>query len=589
MQTAINLKQYVYHTRSQSLGNKRQISNDEPDAKKTKPETENETQNQSNNNRAVNTILALASLAVSQENSIDNQLRELSKYAFASDEWRNALNTLIQDKIDFFMFEDSIDSPERHSQLSKIFNSIHNLGKILSIEYSDGLKTYPEELNFIPASEVRKMTALKYHIKNLIKDPSKQQQRNLIQLRTIQQIILNILSTFNPQTDNTAMWLLNTDDLVAKTCPIQVKTTTWIAEATRAINLKNELAKMISDLQTSLEKKLDEKERLHTDHIKQIEKNLETKFQTKLNEAITKATKSKTVQIESPEKKSDSKKKPEEETEKSSKRGWETVPPRKRSQSRGRSRTRRNGIRKIQIRPPSATTGEDPDVPPKAKDMEFSQKKTIAATLLIKSNTNAATVKSWFRESTIPGFTFNNTAVEVTQMTNSKGGFQRYKVLLKDFPVTNNTFEKIWNSFKVPFFVDITQWKGDPNGSTIPKRQRLSWYIGNLNPMVDFTEKLKDRVSNVYNGLTEQDEVVVVKLPRPHNLKEDEVQRTSAYCVTLFKTVDQSSMTDSDVLDRIEDKMMPYFKEHLKGIRINQWRGHPKLSDRGSHGPVDDL
>ena len=595
MHTAINqLKSaYIYNTRSNSAnGGKRQSGNEEPEAKKKKPETEDEDQS---TNKAVNTILALATLAVSQENSIENQQKELSKYTFAADEWRHALHTLIMDKIDYYMFENSIESPERHSQLIKMFFSIPDLSKILSIEYSDGSATYPSELNYIPPAEINKMTDLKYRIKNLVKDPNKQasQQRNLIQYRTIQKIILSILSTFNSQTDNTATWVLDTEDLLARTCPIQVKPATWVAEATRALNLKNELAAMINGLQTSLEKKIEEKERLHTEHIKQIEKNLEEKFQAKLNDAVKKFSKGKSVQIESPKKKSDPKKNPEKEQEKDSekpnKRGWETVPPRKRSESRGRSRFRRNGVRKIQIRPPSEATGEDPPVPLIEKDMEFSQKKSIAATLLIKSNTTAATVKSWFHESTILGFKFNDTAVQVAQMSNSKRDFQRYKVLLKDFPVTNNSFEKIWNSFNIPFFVDITQWKGDPNSSTIPKKQRLSWYVGNLNPMIDFTDKLKDRVENVYGGLTDQDEVVVVKLPRPHNLKEEEVQRRSAYCVTLFRTVDQTSMTDSDVLDRIEDKMIPYFKDNLKGIRINQWRGHPKLSDRGSQGPVDDL
>jgi len=105
----------------------------------------------------------------------------------------------------------------------------------------------------------------------------------------------------------------------------------------------------------------------------------------------------------------------------------------------------------------------------------------------------------------------------------------------------------------------------------------------------DFKEKLKDRVNNVYGGLTDQDEVVVVKLPRPHNLAEDEVQKKSAYCVTLFRTVDQSSMTDSDIVERIEDKLTPFFKENVRGARINPWRGHPKLSDRGPQGPVSDL
>ena len=97
-------------------------------------------------------------------------------------------------------------------------------------------------------------------LKNLVKDPNKQGlKRSLIQHRTIQQIIFSFLSTFNPQTNNTVKWILSTEDLEAKTCPIKVKPVTWVAEATRALNLKNELAKIITDLQTCLEKKVEEK------------------------------------------------------------------------------------------------------------------------------------------------------------------------------------------------------------------------------------------------------------------------------------------------------------------------------------------
>ena len=305
----------------------------------------------------------------------------------------------------------------------------------------------------------------------------------------------------------------------------------------------------------------------------------------------------KKVVVSSPKKNSE--KSNEEEKEKNN-RGWETVPPknqnknrqqdrsRSRSRVRGRSRTRKIK-KKITITPTEEQMDNEEDQP---IDSTYALRKDQAAVLTVKQQkTDAQTVANWFSTSTIRGYVPDDTTV--TQMYSTRGGFQRFKVLLKKFPIQDQTFNEIWRSFMIPNYIEITQWTGDASADPKSFDQKIGWYIGNLNPKKDFSEKLKQRAKEAYPD--DCYTATAAKLPPPKNLKEGEVQRTASYCVVIHRKhiADMNDLEEGQYPEfndqPLKDDLTDHLREVCPGIKIFPWKGRYYTGNRQAQKPVENL
>ena len=407
------------------------------------------------------------------------------------------------------------------------------------------------------------------------------------------------MKILNPQTDSTTIYCFDQVWLNANTHKVTIESCKKMKEAKEALDVKASLEHIIAEsekkLLAAIEEKLDMTERLQQLEEKlqgQLEQQLEH-FQSSLTQKVEAALKaqpetqkrdrSRSVRLNVPNGNSEKPQEEEKETPKNN-RGWEKPKPRGRGRSRGRSRSRhRSNAKKIIIRPPSTETKEKIDT-------KYAQKKSIAAILIVKEkSTTKETVEEWFKTSTTPGFDKNK--VVVVAMAANRNEFPRFKVLLTDFPIQNLSFNQIWNSFQIPLFVEIVEWRGDPTSSAKATKQRLAWYVGNLNNNTDFTEKLKERAKEVYKG--ENDQITVVKMPRPRILEEGEIQRTASYCVALQRTLAADSMDDGAAAP---GALQDLFTEHIKAksalIKVFQWKGRPMLPGqmRGQNrNPVEEI
>ena len=249
--------------------------------------------------------------------------------------------------------------------------------------------------------------------------------------------------------------------------------------------------------------------------------------------------------------------------------------------------TRRSGPKRFIIRPPTPTKENKGKI-----DTEFIKKKSLAMILTVKQNVKLEKVKTWFnatKEET-PLLGFDKKKVTFDNMTDSKQGNKRFKVMIKDLPIQNKSIEDIWRSFNIPFGVAITEWKGDVTKSTVPTTKRRGWLVSNLNPDRCFKEKLINKVKEVY---TDEDETATaVKLPPPAFLK-GEKPRYASYCVVVHKKVTENMEMEEegdDAFKLIDDLFTDHMKTTCPSVRIAEWRGRLKFSDGPmSKEPVDDF
>ena len=559
-------------TRKRSKSTTRQRGDeksDSPEAKRpTKPTGDDI-------NFCVQNVLAAAHSATIQFNSQSNQLAFLSQLGFDLSDYKKACEIYLQDKVDNYTYHNAKDTVDRHVNLSHILASLPEHKKFITWTTSDtdGNNsrewTTPLEKSALTGNHM----AVEYNIicEKIYSDSARK-------------MLVTAMSLFNPQTDNTSVYCFDTMWLNDKSTKIKLISSGQLDSLKKAQSLKDELEKVVTSLKLDISHQIMENQKLFNDHIQNLEKRMEKKFEEKFSSMVkdlkTKSKESKStkeVTIQSPEKK--------KEKETKSNRGWEKVPSR--SRSRGRSMTRRSGPKRFIIRPPTPTKENKGKI-----DTEFIKKKSLAMILTVKQNVKLEKVKTWFnatKEET-PLLGFDKKKVTFDNMTDSKQGNKRFKVMIKDLPIQNKSIEDIWRSFNIPFGVAITEWKGDVTKSTVPTTKRRGWLVSNLNPDRCFKEKLINKVKEVY---TDEDETATaVKLPPPAFLK-GEKPRYASYCVVVHKKVLENMETEEegdDAFKLIDDLFTDHMKTTCPSVRIAEWRGRLKFSDGPmSKEPVDDF
>jgi len=415
-----------------------------------------------------------------------------------------------------------------------------------------------------------RQVAIEYHIKC-----------DKIYAETAKKMLITAVGLFNPQTDQSSCYCFDTNWLNDKKTKVKLVSTAQLDALKRAQNLKNELEQVIAGLKLDMANQILQSQKVFNDHILNLEKKIEKKLEEKFSN-IPKDLKSKSkdkstkVTIQSPEK--------EKEKTKNN-RGWETV--KSRSRSRGRSLTRRSGPRRFIIRPPTPTKENKDKI-----DTEHIKKKSLAIILTVKQSVELETVKTWFKatKEDSPLLGFKKNSVSFDNMTDSKQGNKRFKVMIKDLPLQNKPIDEIWKSFNIPFGVAITEWKGDVSKSTVPTTKRRGWLVSNLNPDKCFKQRLMDKIKEVYTN--EDETATAVKLPPPSFLKEGEKPRYASYCVVVHKKMTENMETeeDEDAFKLIDD----YFTEHMKqtcpAVRIRDWKGRLLTSEiTANKEPVNEL
>ena len=524
------------------------------------------------------------------------QTEFLTEFGFSIQDLRESLHILIKDKVRKFNFQNSTDSTKRNIKLTELFTSVINFDKCVSWSLGDS----ETRLQQVLTSEMftARTRTVTYHVNDMQKVYSDKLWKTM----------LNILKVFNPQTDSTSVFCFDQEWLSKNQGKIQLCTAKKLNKAKAALNLETALStamqkvieqseqRLTTAIQT-MTKKQEEMETNFQQQLSEMEEKLREKFEEKFEnqaEAVVSQmaaycekeqqnqepekeprSRSRSVRLQVPDQKNDPKPQQEKNT-----RGWETPSRRK----RGRSTTRRNQAKKFVVRPKETEGEKDTKV-----DTKYAQKKSIAAILTVKSDVTIEEIKEWFKTSSTVGF--DATKVTIEYMTKTRAGFLRFKVLITDFPIQGLSFMQIWNSFKIPIFVEILEWRGNPTQSAKATTKRISFYIGNLNPETDFSQKLKDRAKEVYNQ--EGDDVTVVKLNPPKDLKPGEKQRASAYCLVVHRK-ETSDMTDAQekAPEQIPDLLTEHLQAKAAGIRIHLWKGRPLLpgnAQRANNGPVQLL